>query len=112
MEDGPDGIENREYPRATTAAQAVVLARHNNGVGLTIVSLSLGGARLVGSISVDVGERVQILFEFDGQPVDVEGEVVRTESLDMATDHIAVRFVSLTSKAKESIRAMVDHSME
>jgi hypothetical protein len=104
--------EHRQHLRAPTAARAVVLARHNAGVALTIVSISLGGARLEGEISVVVGERVQILFEIDAQPIDVGGEVVRVEMIDMAMDHIAVRFLDLPPEAKRLIHRMVERALD
>jgi PilZ domain len=107
-----DTDERRQYPRATAATTAVVLARHNAAVSLTIASISLGGARLEGTISVGMGERVQILFDVEGHPVDVSGEVVRVEMIDMATDHIAVRFVDVERDTKELIRQLVDRSLD
>ena len=103
--------ERRVYPRVAAATTAVVLARHNAGVTLTIDSISLGGARLEGTITVEVGERVQLLFEVEGRPVDVAGEVVRVQMIDMATDHIAVRFVDVAGDAKDLIRQLVDQSL-
>jgi hypothetical protein len=91
---------------------AVVLARHNLGVQMMISSISLGGARLVGEITVTVGERVQLLLELDHQPVELDAEVVRVEMVDMATDHIAVRFVAPPDAAKRLIRALVERSLE
>jgi len=107
-----DTDERRQYPRASAATTAVVLARHNAAVSLTIASISLGGARLEGTISVGMGERVQILFDVEGHPVDVRGEVVRVEMIDMATDHIAVRFVGVKPDTKELIRRMVQRSLD
>lgn len=104
--------ERRVYPRATAATTAIVLARHNASVVLTIASISLGGARMVGTITVEIGERIQILFDVEGHPVDVSGEVVRTEMIDMATDHIAVRFVDVSSDAKDLIRRLVEISTD
>jgi hypothetical protein len=105
-------LEQRKHLRAPALARAVVLARHNAGVALTIVSISLGGARLEGEISVVVGERLQILFEIDAQPVEVGGEVVRVEMKDMATDHIAVRFLDLPPEAKQLIRRIVERALD
>jgi len=89
-----------------------VLARHNAGVELAIDSVSVGGARLIGEITVQVGEQVQILFEIEGQPLDVKAEVVRAEQIDMATDHIAVRFVKLSAKTTELLRALVERILD
>jgi hypothetical protein len=102
--------DRREHRRVAADTTAVVLARHNRGVRVVISSISFGGARLVGEITVAIGERVQILFEIDHQPIEVEGEVVRVEMLDMATDHIAVRFVSCDPTAKDLIRELVERS--
>jgi hypothetical protein len=102
----------REHPRAAADTTAVVLARHNQGVPVMIASISLGGARLVGEITVAIGERVQILFEIDQQPLELEAEVVRVEMVDMATDHIAVRFVTTAEGAKRLIRGLVERSLD
>jgi hypothetical protein len=107
-----DTDERRQYPRAAAATTAIVLARHNAAVSLTIASISLGGARLEGNITVAMGERVQILFDVEGHPVDVSGEVVRVEMIDMATDHIAVRFVDVELDTKELIRQLVERSFD
>ncbi|MEO8840974.1 MAG: PilZ domain-containing protein [Kofleriaceae bacterium] len=112
MPTSSDTDERRQYPRAPAATTAIVLARHNDAVALTIASISLGGARLEGSITVAMGERVQILFDVEGHPVDVTGEVVRVEMIDMAIDHIAVRFVDATVEAKELIRQLVELSFD
>jgi hypothetical protein len=102
----------REHQRVAAETTAVVLARHNQGVHVVISSISLGGARLVGEITVAMGERVQILFEIDQQPLEVEAEVVRVEMVDMATDHIAVRFVTTSEAAKRLIRGLVERSLD
>lgn len=99
--------DRRHDPRIVVATQAVVLARHNDGVALTIDSLSVGGARLVGHLTLDRGERVQILFEVAGQPVEVHGEVIRVEKQDMMTDRIAVKFVEVESRARRLITRLV-----
>ena len=112
MAKSSDTDERRQYPRAAAATTAIVLARHNAAVSLTIASISLGGARLEGNITVAMGERVQILFDVEGHPVDVSGEVVRVEMIDMATDHIAVRFVDVELDTKELIRQLVERSFD
>ena len=104
--------DRREHRRVAAETTATVLARHNQGVPLMIASISLGGARLVGEITVAIGERVQILFEVDLQPLEVEAEVVRVEMVDMATDHIAVRFVACDEAAKRLIRGLVERSLD
>lgn len=103
--------ERRVYQRATAATTVNVYARHNAGVTLTIASISLGGARMVGAITVEVGERVQILFDVDGQPVALDCEVLRRVMIDMATDHIAVRFIDVKDDAAELIRRLIQQSV-
>lgn len=112
MAKSSDTDERRQFPRAPAATTAIVLARHNDAVALTIASISLGGARLEGAITVAMGERVQILFDVEGHPVDVTAEVVRVQMIDMAIDHVAVRFVDVTGEAKELIRRMVERSLD
>lgn len=104
--------DRREHVRVDFNTKAIVLARHNAGVALAIDSISVGGARLIGEITVQVGEHVQILFEIEGHPLDVKAEVVRAEQIDMATDHIAVRFLKLAADTSELLRALVQRHLD
>ena len=104
--------ERRATPRIATGMNAFILARHNDGIAFVIECLSLGGARLTGPLTLDVGELVHIMFEIDDRPLHIAGEVVRVESLNIVTDRIAVRFVSLADDARESIRALVLRTLE
>ncbi len=87
-------------------------ARHNAGVAVRIVSVSLGGARLHGEITVQLGERIRVLFEVDGRPIDTDCEVVRVEKVDMATDKIAIRFIDVDATTKIALRHLVDRLLE
>jgi hypothetical protein len=98
----------RQHARADASTTARVLARHNPGATLTIECVSLGGARMVGELTVEIGERVQILFEVEGHPLDVTGEVVRAERVDMATDRVAIRFIGLANAHRDVIRRWVE----
>ena len=89
----------------------MVFARHNEPVILTLTSISLGGARLAGVITVAVGERIRILFELEGQQVDLDAEVVRVQMVDMSSEHIAARFIALDSDSTELVRRMVQRSI-
>ena len=104
--------DRRRAPRADIALTAMVLARHNDGIAFTIDSISTSGARLAGPLTLDVGERVQIMFEIDGRPVDVHAEVVRREPRDITMDNIAVRFTDLTDDARAAIHAAVLKRLE
>jgi hypothetical protein len=99
--------ERRADVRADVDSTAIVLARHNAGVPMVIESLSVSGARLAGPSTFGVGEQIHILFEIEGSPLDVAGEVIRVEHQDIINDRIAVRFVAVTDEARLSIRRLV-----
>jgi hypothetical protein len=109
---GSDPRDRREHPRADVEATAVVLVRHNAGVTMTIESLSVGGARIIGELTVDRGDRVQILFDIAGRPVEVFGEVVRVDKRDIATDRVSVRFVDVAVETRDLIRELVREVIE
>ena len=90
---------------------AVVLARSNDGVPFRIESLSIGGARLAGPLTLNNDEPVQILFELDGHPLDVRGEVIRVVDRTLDRDIVLVRFVDLADHARELIREMVRRTL-
>jgi c-di-GMP-binding flagellar brake protein YcgR len=100
--------DRRRHPRAADLGiAAVVLVRHNPGVTLSIENLSIGGAMLVGELTLSAGELLQILFEVDGSPVEVAAEVVRVDRLDMTHDRIAVRFLGLDDVVSERIQRLI-----
>ena len=109
----PDTEEDRRTaPRVELSATAVVLARHNDGVPFVIESLSTSGARLVGPLTLDRGERVAVLFEAGGHPIDVRGEVVRVERQTISQDRVAIRFVDLEGESLEAIRRLVSEILD
>ncbi len=107
-----DGIERRKHARVEVAQTAVVLARYNSGVEFKIESISVGGARLFGPLTLEEGERVQILFEVDGHPIDVHAEVISIVTRSVDRDRVLVRFVELAPDTAERIRAMIQHALE
>lgn len=107
-----DESERREHPRINVAASAMLLVRHNPGVAFSIESISVSGARLVGPLTLEVGERVQLLFELEGVPIDVEGEVVRVERPDIMTDRVAVAFRNLSATTRALIYELVQRSLD
>ena len=109
---GTEHTDRREHPRADIHASAVVLVRHNDGVSSKIESLSMGGALMVGPLTLDPGERIQILFEIDGHPIEVIAEVIRVEVRELLHDHFAVRFIDLTSESRELIYRVVVRTLE
>jgi hypothetical protein len=103
--------DRRHDPRIAYTTTAVVLARHNAGVEVTLDSVSVGGARFRGSVTLALGERVHILLEVGG-PLEVEAEVVRVERYDLVTDRFAVRFIELDEDARARIRALVQQVLD
>jgi len=104
--------ERRQHPRVAITSSAIVLARHNSGVAFSIESISVGGARLVGPLTLEVGETVQILFELEGTPIDVEGQVARVDRQDIMTDRVAVAFKNLSAEARASIQQLVVRALD
>lgn len=104
--------ERREHARGDVTASAMVLARHNAGVAFLIESISVGGARLVGPLTLDAGEHVQLLFELEGTPVDVEGVVVRAERHDIMNDRVAISFKNLSDTARVLIHQLVVKALD
>ena len=113
MSDNRSGpYDRRRHPRASMNHTATVLARHNTGVPFTIECLSIGGAKLRGPLTLDRGELIHVLFEIDGHPVEVGAEVIRVISEDIMTDHVAVRFITIESDARELIRELVWRTLD
>lgn len=105
-------IDRRRDPRVDVAETAVVLARFNSGTDFTIENISVGGARIVGPITLDQGERIQILFEMDGLPVELKAEVVSIVTRTFESDRVLVRFVEVEPTMRDSIRAMVQRRLD
>ena len=105
--------DRRRHPRADDLGiQATVLARHNSCAAFSIENISIGGCSLIGPITVSVGDRVQILFDVDGSPLDVSAEVVRAEHLDILNDRIAVTFLDVPAAARDLIQRLVTNAIE
>ncbi len=101
--------DRRQHARLEQlAASAVVLARHNRGVSVVIENISIGGVCLVGPLALATGETIQILFELEGHPIDVQGEVVRVNRQDILTDRVSVAFKHLSDCNLELIRRLVE----
>lgn len=94
----------------TRHASAILLVRHNSGVPCTIESISLGGMRLVGPLTLSVGEKVQVLLDLDGTPLDIEGEAIHVVRHDVTTDRAAIAFRNLSASTRLVIRELVARS--
>lgn len=89
-----------------------MLARANDGIAFQIESISIGGARLAGPLTLEADEAVQVLFEIDGRPLDVRAEVIRVVARSFGRDVVLVRFVDLSDDNREAIREMVRRASE
>jgi hypothetical protein len=104
--------DRRRHPRANVCASAVVLARHNRGIMMSVDRLSISGASLAGPLSVDRGEHVQIMFEIDGHPIELTGLVIRVEARGLMADQVAVEFVDVPEPARALIDGLVTRTLE
>lgn len=107
-----ENLDRRDHSRVDHQNPAMVLARHNSGRAFVIENISVSGARLVGELTLEVGECVQILFELDGCPVEVDARVVRAERQDMFRDRIAVVFMNLSAHHRDSIYRLVQAALD
>lgn len=86
---------------------AMVLARHNTGVQFALDRLTTAGARLSGPVTLDVGERIRVMFDIAGHPYDVMAEVITVEHASLLIDRIAVRFIELSAESRNAIRDLL-----
>lgn len=82
--------------------RTVTLVRATTGERreVAIRDLAEGGARLVGTIDVFEGERVQLVLALDGEPVQVAADVAR---VDRQRQVVEVGFRELTPEARAQI---------
>jgi hypothetical protein len=109
-------VGDRRDPRIRTNTRATVWFG-SRAAPFTIDNLSLGGARLVGSMVLRLGQHIDIEFNLDSGPVKVTGEVVRVDTPDLIEDQIAVRFLELQPEVRIAIRDTVmrqlaDHEID
>jgi hypothetical protein len=91
---------------------ALVQVRHNELVRLAVYSISLGGAYLVGPLTVRVGERLRVHLELEGAALELSGEVVRTNVIDAMTDQVAIRFLDVSDENAARLRSIVSALLE
>ncbi len=104
--------ERREHDRVEATITAMVLVRHNAGAEFLIESISVGGARLIGPVTLAVGEHVQLLFELEGTPIEVEGVVVRADRQDTMNDRVAVTFKNLSTATQGLLHQLVVKALD
>lgn len=98
---------NRRSSRRVAVQLAAAVEAGKRRVAFTIENLSVGGARLSGSLPLIRGERLVISFVLDAMPVVVIAEVVRVHTEDLLTDQIAVSFVEPSAVAVARIEAFI-----
>ena len=101
----------RADPRIETNTRATV-SKGTKKVPFVIDNLSLGGARLIGELALQKGQKIDITLELDSGTVNVLGEVVRVDTPDLMTDQIAVRFLDPTDEAKAAIKDVVMRTLK
>jgi hypothetical protein len=101
----------RADPRIETNTRATV-SKGTRKVPFVIDNLSLGGARLIGELALQKGQKIDITLELDTGMVDVIGEVVRVDTPDLMTDQIAVRFIEPSEAAQAAIKEVVMRTLK
>lgn len=66
----------------------------------------------MGPLTLEVGERVQVLFEVEGTPIDVEARVIRAERQDIINDRVAVAFENLSGEKRSLIHQLVSITLD
>lgn len=98
--------------RIATSIVATVSAGKRSAVPFTIHNLSVTGAKLEGPLALARGERIRVVFECEGERVELVAEVVRVDSEDLMTDQIAARFSSPTDEAQSVILRLVNKMLD
>ena len=99
--------ERRGAPRVRVGAQAFIKGgQHDEAIELVLESISTIGAQLVGPLTLEIGDLVELLFALDAHPIRVSAQVVRVEREDIVMDRIAVRFLGLGNEARASIHGL------
>ena len=99
--------DRRQHVRVDVQISATVVPPRGAGVAMMMEDLSLGGARFVGPVQVQLGERVHVQFDLAARTIDLVSEIVRVELRDMAADRVSVRFVEVPDSARAAIEKHV-----
>lgn len=89
-----------------------MVSKGTKKVPFVIDNLSLGGARLIGELALQKGQKIEITLELDTGTVNVVGEVVRVDTPDLMTDQIAVRFLEPSDDARAAIKEVVMRTLK
>lgn len=104
-------MADRAHPRILTNMRAYVVvgSRHSP---FTIDNISVGGARIIGTLALRLRQRVQLVLQLDTALVHVEAEVVRIDTPDLLADQVAVRFVDPPPEARDAITDVVSRVLD
>lgn len=102
---------DRAHPRILTNMRAFVVVGSRQSP-FTIDNISVGGARIIGTLALRLRQRVQLLLQLDTGLVNVEAEVVRIDTPDLLADQVAVRFVEPPPDVREAIREVVSRVLD
>jgi hypothetical protein len=104
-------VTDRAHPRVVTNTRAYIVSgsRHTK---FTIDNLSVGGARLIGTLALRLGQRIHVVLDLDIGLVEVDAEVVRVDTPDLLEDQIAIRFVDATPEVRTALREVVARVLE
>jgi hypothetical protein len=104
-------VTDRVHPRVLTNTRAYVVSgsRHTK---FTIDNLSVGGARLIGTLALRLGQRIHLVLDLDIGLVELDAEVVRVDTPDLIEDQIAVRFVDASAEVKTALLDVVSRVLE
>lgn len=91
----------------SAGAKVWVRVRHNEGVALEIERVSANGARLVGELTVAIGERVYLLFDVDGRLGELSGRVIGNQLIDISKARVTVQFTDLNVAATHMVQRLV-----
>lgn len=107
----PDDLERRKQPRATgIVGSATVVSSRGESAPFSIRDLSAGGAMLVGTLRLAAGERIEILFDADGDRltgIRLCAEVIRSDRLPSERFATGVEFRDVPVVIHDHIHELV-----
>lgn len=107
----PDKFERRKQPRATgIIGSASVISPYGESGTFSVRDLSADGAMLVGTLQLVAGERIEILFDADGDRltgISICAEVIRSERLHSERFATGVVFRDLPVVIHDHIQELV-----
>jgi CheY-like chemotaxis protein len=101
--------ERRRYFRCPASIPVTVLTKNMPEVRCHSVNISEGGMALSNSVPLSVGEEVQIQFTLPGHEIPFSA---KSTVCWLKSDHLGVRFVSLSSEHKSELQGWLSRKLE